>query len=76
MYLESLFRYLKKNYQKGTISLTFSQIEEIMGKELCISAKMHDSYWNNPRIKRLMDKYNIRFNYINTFSRLIYFEIL
>lgn len=76
MYLESLFCYLTKNYQKGTASLTYSQIEKITGKELCISAKLFESYWNNPRIKHLMDKFNIKFNYINTFSQLIYFEVL
>ena len=67
MYLESLFCYLTENYQKGTASLTYSQIEKIIGKELCISAKLYESYWNNPRIKHLMNKYGIRFNYINTF---------
>ena len=76
MRIESLFRFLSKNYSKGLMSLTYSRIEEIIGVELDASAKTNEHYWNNPKIKSLMKKYNIKFSYVNTLSRLIYFEIL
>ncbi len=39
MYLKSLFKYLRKNYNTGVTSLTFDQISNIVGKELCDGAK-------------------------------------
>lgn len=76
MYLESLFQYLSKEHRNGMVSLTYSQIEKIIGGELSVSAKTHDSYWRSPKIRHLMKKHNVKFGYINTFSKIIYFEVL
>lgn len=76
MVLENLFRYLKKKNDTGTIGLSFDEVERIIGEELNYSAKNHDYYWKQPRIKQLMAKYGIRFSYLNSLTGFIYFEVL
>lgn len=76
MALENLFRYFKKNNKVGIIGLSFNEAEKIIGEELNYSAKNHDYYWKQPRIKHLMAKYGIRFSYLNSLTGFIYFEIL
>ena len=56
--------------------MSYSQIEEIIGEELSYGAKAFDHYWTQPCVKRIIAKYGIKFDYINTQIGMIYFEIL
>ena len=76
MYLEALFVFLSTFYPKGMTSLSFQRIEQIIGRELCESAKQSTWYWCAPRIKALQLKYGIEIESINTNSGLVYFKIL
>ena len=74
-YLEPLFKYLKKHFEKGVIGLSYSRIEEILGRELSYDARAFNHHWTQASIKRLMNKYGIKFGYINTLTGIIYFEL-
>ena len=58
-YLEPLFKHLKKYSKKRVASLTYTQIEELIGEELIYGVKAFDHYWAQPSVKGIMGKYNL-----------------
>ena len=44
MYLEPLFKHLKKYSKKGVVGHTYAQIEELIGEELSYGVKAFDHF--------------------------------
>lgn len=68
-YLEALFQHLKKSFSKRKAILNYTLIE------LSYAEKTDNRYWSQPKLKKLVAKYNVMFGYIDTVTETIHFLV-
>lgn len=75
-YLKPLFDYLRDTKNLGMTSMSFRQIENVIGRRLSNSLRKSISNWNSTYIKAFKHDYQIEITTVNAVAEFVEFKVL